>query len=247
MKILISYHKWTKNEFEYMFYIILINSLIFLFLNLNKPKIMKIILFLLIIGFPNFLIAQQVFTLSVNQTSELEITKTKSDTTISNGDSLLLGTFLKVNGGTGEYTFTWSPDQTLNDPNILSPLAKPSDTITYTLTVKDKLGCSISASFLVNVRMTPTAITITSDQPLLKALLKPNRNNGEFVAEVSGRPSRLITIQMYGNGGQLIEERQVQNFQGLHIENYNVKLNSGAYYLKILSGSHSVTEKFIVQ
>jgi len=54
-------------------------------------------------------------------------------------------------------TFSWSPGATLNDSTLLNPIANPSATTTYTLTVTDSLGCTGSASTTVEI------INITPD------------------------------------------------------------------------------------
>ena len=45
-------------------------------------------------------------------------------------------------GGTGAYSFRWSPETGLSDPAVADPLARPSESTLYRLTVKDPVtGC----------------------------------------------------------------------------------------------------------
>lgn len=47
-----------------------------------------------------------------------------------------------VNGGVGPFTYSWSPSAGLSDTTILNPWRASMDSsVTYTLTVKDSLGC----------------------------------------------------------------------------------------------------------
>ncbi len=57
--------------------------------------------------------------------------------------------------GSSNYTYLWTPSTWLNDPNILQPVTKAEDDITYTLTVTGEGGCQ------------------ASDEVFVKSLLKP--------------------------------------------------------------------------
>ncbi len=55
---------------------------------------------------------------------------------------------LQATGGT---IFSWNPATDLSDPNISNPLASPSSTIIYTVTVSDIYGCTGTDSMTVTV------------------------------------------------------------------------------------------------
>ncbi len=42
-----------------------------------------------------------------------------------------------ADGGTGNYSCSWEPAESLSDPNIPNPMASPTETTTYTVTVDD--------------------------------------------------------------------------------------------------------------
>lgn len=54
---------------------------------------------------------------------------------INKGDTTQLN--VTVNGGSGNYNYSWTPAIDLNNTNIQNPWAVPSDTIVYTITVTD--------------------------------------------------------------------------------------------------------------
>ncbi len=52
---------------------------------------------------------------------------------------------------TGGITYSWSPTTGLNDPNIADPIASPTDSTTYIVTVTDGNGCSANDTVVVIV------------------------------------------------------------------------------------------------
>ncbi len=58
------------------------------------------------------------------------------DTTQGIGAQLMAS----ASGGDGNYSFAWTPVDTLSDPNIADPIATPVDITTYTVTATDGLG-----------------------------------------------------------------------------------------------------------
>jgi hypothetical protein len=73
-------------------------------------------------------------------------------------DSVKLGAIPAATGGSGHYSYRWSPGTTLNDSVIANPIATPTNTITYYLTVTDSVtGCSSVDSVLVTRNPGPPA------------------------------------------------------------------------------------------
>lgn len=84
-------------------------------------------------------------------------------------DSLLL-----LSGTHNGAFFTWSPAKTLYNSQTLTPTAFPSQTTSYTLTVRDTMGCPKPVSDIVKVTVIPPVIafagndtSIVAGQPLL--------------------------------------------------------------------------------
>ncbi|RMG32089.1 MAG: PKD domain-containing protein [Bacteroidetes bacterium] len=93
------------------------------------------------------------------------------DTTICQGASV------QLNAGTGAgNSFSWSPTAGLNNPNIPNPIARPTATTTYVLTVTDACGDTRTDSVTIHVQppvmasaMPDTSICLGSSVQLMAA------------------------------------------------------------------------------
>ena len=86
---------------------------------------------------------------TVNPTPNPRPTSTGS-LTICQGDST---TLLAQDGD----TFTWRPAESLSNPSVANPVARPTETTTYVVTASSTAGCSSSASVTVFVLLSPVA------------------------------------------------------------------------------------------
>lgn len=82
------------------------------------------------------------------------------------GDTICLGTedtlVSKTDEGVGSLTYQWAPVGQVSNPTGQFVTTSPSSTTTYSVTVTDSLGCSASASYLLNV-LTNLQISLGSD------------------------------------------------------------------------------------
>ena len=81
------------------------------------------------------------------------------DKVSENGQAVRLGGFAR--GGWGTRTVLWEPASGLDDPTSLTPLALPSETTTYRLTVTDGYGCPMVDEMEVRVTGTVETPVIT--------------------------------------------------------------------------------------
>lgn len=191
--------------------------------------------------------AQTEIILSVKQLPELGFSLSRNDTTIAKSSSVVLGTDLVLSGGSGEYSFQWSPEETLSNPVILNPVATPLDTTTYVLTVTDQLGCSFSLSYTVNVRGPVVGINSHPHAGMLEALLFPNPNEGRFKVRITGNPSERVDLKIFEATGRAVYQKSVMNFVGSHSEELHVKLVRGVYTIRISSGHETISRQMIIQ
>lgn len=203
-------------------------------------------MFAFIYLFPNLIFAQKIVVLTINQPPEFVFSVSKTDTTIIKGRSVVLETDLIVFGGSGEYKYNWSPAATLNDSTIIHPLATPSDTTIYKLTITDKYGCSFSVNYTVNTRNPLVGIESIPYQQNLQAILFPNPNNGKFKVSLTGVSSEKIELLIFDSTGKVVKKQTVRNFTGDHTEMIQLKLLSGIYTLHIDSGIETLSRQFII-
>lgn len=76
---------------------------------------------------------------------------------ICQGNSVVIGGSPTATGGTGPYSYSWSPSTGLSSTTAANPTASPSSTQTYTVTVTDNLGATATSSCTVTVNTNPTA------------------------------------------------------------------------------------------
>jgi hypothetical protein len=115
------------------------------------------------------------------------------------GDSISLGDSLNVSGSAvGVYTYRWSPSTGLSDSTIRNPKALVTSTITYTVQVRDTLGCGpATASIQVNVAAKPVPTSI-SVNPVSAAICAVG-GNATLIVNVAN-PNPTDSYQLYRNG-----------------------------------------------
>jgi hypothetical protein len=79
----------------------------------------------------------------------MEAEATATPAAISEGEVTQLNA--SVRGGLPPYTYAWTPAALLDDPTAANPVAQPTASETYTVTVTDPLGQSASAKVQVTV------------------------------------------------------------------------------------------------
>jgi hypothetical protein len=73
---------------------------------------------------------------------------------ICQGDTTQL--VLEISGGSGNFSYQWSPEEGLSNPSVASPDASPQSTTHYTVEISDLLtGSLLSKEITISVRETP--------------------------------------------------------------------------------------------
>ena len=186
--------------------------------------------------------SQAVLNFTVKQSPPLTVTTLK-DTVLKKGDSIQLS--VVVTGGSGSYTYSWTPVSGLNKADILSPVAVVDTTITYTLKVSDPNGCSkVSA---VQLKVT----TITALDPIATELglqIFPSPNNGTFFI-TTRKPlnERYILIELFDALGNQVYKETVNGMQKLQRKIQMAAAGSGIYFIRLTGRKFSHTAKIFVQ
>ncbi len=93
---------------------------------------------------------------NLTYTSQTTITVGVAPANAGNNSSICTGGNVQLNG-TGGVSFSWSPASGLSCTTCPNPIASPSATTTYTLTVTDASGCTGTSSVTVTVLPPPVA------------------------------------------------------------------------------------------
>lgn len=145
-----------------------------------------------------------------------------------------------ITGGTTPYTFHWSPGQYLNDSTLLFPTASISVPVTFTLFVRDNMGCEISDQVSITVK--PDGI-----DELIGTNLRifPNPGQGQFTVE--GLPNgKNVHFRLLGVTGELAWQSLQQTDAGkCHIQ--TDKLPAGLYFLEIRIDDKQITRKLFIR
>ncbi|NVO21681.1 MAG: SprB repeat-containing protein, partial [Bacteroidetes bacterium] len=116
------------------------------------------------------------------------------DVTICSGGNTQLN-------GTGGVQYSWSPASGLNFTNIANPIASPTVTTTYTLTVTNATGaCASTDQVVVNVN--PSAVAPTSASVDRSVLC--NDDNGNIILTATGGSGTTLKWYTGYCGGTLI-------------------------------------------
>lgn len=124
-----------------------------------------------------------------------------STTTTCFGDNDGSATVLGVGGNGGPYTYMWSNGSTTTTVSNLTP-------DTYTVIIKDRLGCS--GVFSVDV-MQPDSIIVTQDTTATKAITCFGNDDGVLGVTVTGGNPGLLSFNWLEGGVTPAGSKQVQD------------------------------------
>jgi len=145
-----------------------------------------------------------------------------------NDTSILKGEMIQLNGLVSTNTvFVWSPSFSLSDPTVLSPIAYPNQTTTYTLMATDTIsGCS-----------TTDYITVVVESDLFVPNTFSPNNDGDndtwVILGIERFPDCLVSI--YSRWGQLVFQTTGYNKQKAWNGESNAgrKVNESVYFYEI--------------
>ena len=113
---------------------------------------------LTVFGYNKITYIAQIDIVASGEDQPVNVTVTASPTLIARGASTTLNA--QATGGNWNFFYQWSPAETLNQSNIKSPTATPTETTTYTCTVTSGSHCSID-SCTITVVCPPNNLTAT--------------------------------------------------------------------------------------
>ena len=163
----------------------------------------------------------------------LSITVTADPDIINEGEKSQLNVI--VTGGSGGYTYVWEPAETLDNPHIANPVARPVDPETvYRVIVTDSESNTGMGEVTVTIRDWSVSEMVTHPS------IYPNPSNGSFTIQALGN----VGYELYNSLGQIVVSGQF-NDNSHQISGEN--LNPGIYFLHISCESGSFVEKIVIE
>ncbi len=130
--------------------------------------------------------------------------------------------------GTGGLFYTWSPSDSLSDPNIANPVANPAATTTYILTVTDIYGCTGTDDvtiFVIDTTTSPVPNYITVANYV--SINGDGKNDVWNVINIEYYPNNEVLV--FNNQGQVVYQKS--GYDNTWAGTYNGdKLPDGSYF-----------------
>lgn len=158
---------------------------------------------------------------------------TPTITVISDKPSVPIGQEVQLTAS-GANSYSWLPAETLDNPNIANPKAKPTTTTTYTVTGVVTDGCSAKTSIDILVDTEPPSLKVTN-------VFTPNGDGRNDVWVIPGIEFYAdCTLTLFDkNGSKVFEQKGYKNdWDG----NYNGKAAPEGTYYYLLSCSDKKPE-----
>ncbi|MGL5889037.1 MAG: gliding motility-associated C-terminal domain-containing protein, partial [Bacteroidia bacterium] len=127
---------------------------------------------------------------------------------------------------TGSGTFSWAPSAGLSCTNCASPVASPTVTTTYTVTLTNANGCVSTDTVIINV--------IEAYGLFVPSAFSPNDDGANDVLFVYGPGIRTLEFLVFNRNGQIVFETTSQTL-GWDGTFGGKPVNTGiyAYYVKV--------------
>jgi hypothetical protein len=202
------------------------------------------ILFILLFGISQFSHGQDYIDVYVDQPDPLEV-DAGADETIEEGESVQLGGSPAAEGGNEGYIYDWSPTSGIDDPDASNPVASPSTTITYTLSVTDEHECSASDEVEITVE-SATAITERDENSASFSVYPNPAKNSVFVSPENYK-SQNVTITLINSSGKVIHQKEYETSSRIKIPFDFGQVNPGVYFIRINNDAVTNTQKIVIE
>ena len=161
--------------------------------------------------------------------------------TINQGDSVQLKP-LNIFNGIAPFSYHWTPETGLSNPNIKNPFAKPDTSTRYTCLVTDAIGCS--AKDINDVVVTTTGISDLK-QSKHSSIVFPNPITSDSQIQVNNPSKGKLNIKVVNIHGQVI----LDDWFYSDIYYIGKKINESGNYLFSIKNDNELltTGKFIKQ
>lgn len=121
---------------------------------------------------------------------------TADDNTLFYGQSTVLHATPNSTGA----TYSWTPQNSLNNTALANPTASPTDTTVYTVIFTDQNGCSNTDSIEIQIR----PVTCEEPEIFIPNAFSPNHDNQNEVLYVRGNTILTMELNVYDRWGELV-------------------------------------------
>jgi gliding motility-associated-like protein len=118
------------------------------------------------------------------------------DSTLFYGQS----TVLHATPNSAGATYSWTPQNSLNNAAIANPTASPTDTTVYTVIFTDQNGCSNTDSIEIQIR----PVTCEEPEIFIPNAFSPNHDNQNEVLYVRGNTISTMELKVFDRWGELV-------------------------------------------
>lgn len=163
-------------------------------------------------------------TVFVYDNSTFPLLATADRDTISKGEFTIIHAITDTT-----LSISWNPAASLNNPNSYNPIASPSETTTYTVTITDSAGCPKTATVTIYV----ISMRCNSDDVFVPNTFTPNGDNQNDILFVRSNSIDELYFAVYNRWGQIVFETTdiKKGWDGIY-EGKNVDPAVFAWYLR---------------
>lgn len=186
---------------------------------------------------------QTYISVGLNQPPEL-LANAGTDGLICPGDSVAIGG--TSTGGATPFNYQWTPASGLSNATVSMPMASPSATTVYSLTLTDANNCTSSDDVTV---VMDTCVRITDPVNGVSLNVYPNPTRGNVRVEFAApQPLQAGSIVITTVDGKMVFAQQLdkQSANGgwdLDLSNYG----KGIYLVTLTAGDREFSSRLLVQ
>jgi gliding motility-associated-like protein len=134
---------------------------------------------------------------NVNYSDSIPVVDVSADdSTLFYGQS----TVLHATPNSAGATYSWTPQNSLNNAAIANPTASPTDTTVYTVIFTDQNGCSNTDSIEIQIR----PVTCEEPEIFIPNAFSPNHDNQNEVLYVRGNTISTMELKVFDRWGELV-------------------------------------------
>lgn len=166
---------------------------------------------------------------------EMNVIAGSESDTICEGETTRL--YVDVTGGSGEYSYSWTPAASLDDAHSATPMANPSETTTYTVTVSDGN----------NEKDASVTVVVVSCQGVEEenanvVMIYPNPSSSNIYVKLNEKADAVWTLTNIH--GQIVKRATINNDNFVVVSD---GLTPGLYILNVKVGDHNIVRKIVVE